>query len=226
MEKAERERLKKEKEEEKETEKRRKEEEKRKKEEEREAEKKKREEEREAEKKRREEEKKRKEEEKEAEKKKKEEEKRRKEEEKEAEKKKKEEEERKKKERVSQGKKFCFVLPTYLHVLTILSFSSSVFTNFFTQKKTTPAKGDQSQAADTSITLAFPPFRVKENMRLAPTVRSHFDSVRRVMLDHTLEFSDQPPEVSCQQFKGQARKSGPTWPLNKDSDVEIIGKRN
>lgn len=102
LEKAEKDRIKKEKEEEKEAEKRRKEEEKRKKEEEREADKK-----------RKEDEKRRKEEEKEAEKKRKEEEKRRKEEEKEAEKKKKEEDERKKKERLSQGMLALYVMLFY-----------------------------------------------------------------------------------------------------------------
>ena len=119
-----------------------KEEEKKRKEEEKEAEKKKKEEEKkrkeeekEAEKKKKEEEKKRKEEEKEAEKKRKEEEKKKKEEEKENEKKKKEEEEKKKKDRLSQ-----------------------VFTSFFTQKKTTPAKNDENLS--TNNTLAFPPFQV------------------------------------------------------------------
>lgn len=133
---------KKRKEEEKETEKRKKEEEKKRKEEEKEAEKRKKEEEKkrkeeekETEKKKKEEEKKRKEEEKEAEKKRKEEEKKKREEEKENEKKKKEEEEKKKKDRLSQ-----------------------VFTSFFTQKKTTPAKNGENQ--NTNNTLAFPPFQV------------------------------------------------------------------
>jgi len=100
-----------------------------------EEEKKKKEEEREADKKRKEDERKKKEEEKEAEKKRKEDERKKKEEEKEAEKKKKEDEEKRKKERLSQ-----------------------VFTNFFTQKKTTPAKSDGKPNSE--ISLAFPPFQV------------------------------------------------------------------
>lgn len=197
-EKSEKERLRKEREQEKKKKEEEKEAEKKKKEEE----KKKREEEKEADKKRREEERKKKEEEKEAEKKRKEEEKKRKEEEKENDKKKKEDEERRKKERLSQ-----------------------VFTNFFTQKKTITGKNDTSTPCVTSSTfsLAFPPFQIKENMKLAPTVRSEFDSSRRDFLDQILEKPKPTTEVNRLQYKGnRGRNYGATWPLIKDSEVEVI----
>ena len=221
---------KKRKEEEKEAEKKKKEEEKKRKEEEKEAEKKKKEEEKkrkeeekEAEKKKKEEEKKRKEEEKEAEKKRKEEEKKKKEEEKENEKKKKEEEEKKKKDRLSQ-----------------------VFTSFFTQKKTTPAKNDENLS--TNNTLAFPPFQVftatqsdfflessfffyqqiKENMRMAPSLRTIFDEERKETLDQSLCQLQSESELYIKQLNfSKGRKCGSTWPINKEdneNEVEVIGK--
>ena len=232
-EKAEKERLRKEKEEEKKKKDEEREAEKKKKEEE----KKKKEEEKEAEKKRKEEEKKKKEEEKEAEKKRKEEEKKRKEEEKENDKKKKEDEERRKKERLSQ-----------------------VFTNFFTQKKTTPAKNEDQPSLNTSLTciLAFPPFQVsfhskdlfllcfilfpgvdqfvfpfflsifqiKENMKLAPAVRTEFDSPRKEYLEHILQKSKPTNQSNLLQYReNRGRSCGATWPLcNKYNDVEVIGK--
>lgn len=64
-------------------------------------------------------------------------------------------------------------------------------------------------------------------MRLASTFRTNFDEARRAYLDRCI---DEPPEdakeeeISCKQFKGRTRKSGPTWPLSKEADVEVIGK--
>lgn len=67
--------------------------------------------------------------------------------------------------------------------------------------------------------------QVKENMKLAPRVRTDFDEARRAILDEALETAEEV-EVSCRQFKDCRRVSGPTWPVvvdNPDNDVECIG---
>lgn len=60
-------------------------------------------------------------------------------------------------------------------------------------------------------------------MKLAPIVRTEFDSVRQQVLDQVLLKSS--VKINKLQYRDtKGRKSGPTWPLNKDSDVELIGK--
>lgn len=62
-------------------------------------------------------------------------------------------------------------------------------------------------------------------MKLAPTVRSEFDSSRRDFLDQILEKPKPTTEVNRLQYKGnRGRNYGATWPLIKDSEVEVIGK--
>ncbi|KZS10844.1 putative Chromatin assembly factor 1 subunit A-B [Daphnia magna] len=64
---------------------------------------------------------------------------------------------------------------------------------------------------------------IKENMKLAPTVRSEFDSSRRDFLDQILEKPKPTTEVNRLQYKGnRGRNYGATWPLIKDSEVEVI----
>lgn len=61
-------------------------------------------------------------------------------------------------------------------------------------------------------------------MKLAPILRTEFDSVRQEILDDTLRKSSQSYKLDKFQFKKiPGRKCGPTWPLNKDNDVEVIG---
>ena len=60
-------------------------------------------------------------------------------------------------------------------------------------------------------------------MKLAPTVRVHLDIDKREELDQLIELEQPKVQVNCQQFKISKRKYGPTWPLSKDVDVEILG---
>ena len=65
-------------------------------------------------------------------------------------------------------------------------------------------------------------------MKLAPQFRTSFGEARCAFLEQALE-KDEDIEVSCHQFKGRTRVSGPTWPLIKDildNDVESIGQFN
>ena len=61
--------------------------------------------------------------------------------------------------------------------------------------------------------------------KMAPVSRSDFASstFRREVLDGVLKFPD-VLTTGCQQFKGLNRKCGPTWPLARDTDGNIIGK--
>merc|ERR1712071_653237 len=157
------------------------------------------------------EEKKRKEEEKEAEKKKKEEEKRKKEEEKEEEKKKKEEEKRKKEEEKENEKK-----------KKKKERLSQVFTSFFTQKKTTSAKNSDQPETNP---LALPPFQIKENMKMAPSLRSLFDDERKKILDESIHQYLPKSKLYIQRLQfSKGAKWGPTWAITKDTenDIEII----
>ncbi|KAI9562969.1 hypothetical protein GHT06_010425 [Daphnia sinensis] len=64
---------------------------------------------------------------------------------------------------------------------------------------------------------------IKENMKLAPTVRSDFDSSRRDFLDQILKKPKPTTEVNCLQYKGnRGRNHGATWPIIKDTEVEVI----
>ena len=64
-------------------------------------------------------------------------------------------------------------------------------------------------------------------MKLAPTVRTEFDSVRQEKLDKTLKNPVAIKEINRPPYKGnKGRKCGATWPINKDNDVEIIGEFN
>jgi hypothetical protein len=60
-------------------------------------------------------------------------------------------------------------------------------------------------------------------MKLAPTVRVHLDNDKREELDQFIRLEEPKVQVNCQQFKIIKRKYGPTWPLNKDAEVEILG---
>ncbi|XP_046441140.1 chromatin assembly factor 1 subunit A-like [Daphnia pulex] len=107
---------------------------------------------------------------------------------------------------------------------------SQVFTNFFTQKKTTPAKSDDQPSCHNSLTciLAFPPFQIKENMKLAPTVRTEFDTLRKENFEQILQKSKPTTELNPRQYiENRGRSCGATWPLDKDNennDVEVIGE--
>jgi len=61
-------------------------------------------------------------------------------------------------------------------------------------------------------------------MKLAPLVRSDFDEKRRDSCDQSIGQTRPKSELYLSLLKGKrGRKSGPTWPLNKDQDVEVIG---
>lgn len=61
-------------------------------------------------------------------------------------------------------------------------------------------------------------------MKLAPILRTEFDSGRQEILDDVLRNTSQSHKLDKLLYKNRTgRKCGPTWPLNKDNDVEVIG---
>lgn len=66
-------------------------------------------------------------------------------------------------------------------------------------------------------------------MRLAPLVRTQFDSQRREELDDVLNKKSETTSLNIFDLNFKpGRKSGPTWPVTREAemenDVEIIGK--
>ena len=62
-------------------------------------------------------------------------------------------------------------------------------------------------------------------MKLAPTVRTEFDSHRKEYLEQILQKSKTTVELNLLKYReNRGRSCGATWPLNKDNDVEVIGK--
>ncbi len=67
--------------------------------------------------------------------------------------------------------------------------------------------------------------QIKENMKLAPTVRTEFDTPRKENLEQILQKSKPTTELNPRQYReNKGRSCGATWPLDKDNDVEVIGR--
>lgn len=64
-------------------------------------------------------------------------------------------------------------------------------------------------------------------MKLAPIVRTEFTLTRQEILDQALQKSSSSSvKTDLLLYKSnKGKKSGPTWPLNKDNDVEMIGSK-
>lgn len=60
-------------------------------------------------------------------------------------------------------------------------------------------------------------------MKLAPILRTEFDSVRQDILDGILKNPVSSKENRHPYRGSKGRKCGATWPINKDNDVEVIG---
>ena len=62
-------------------------------------------------------------------------------------------------------------------------------------------------------------------MKLAPNIRTGFDSPRKDYLEQILQKSKPTVELNLMHYReNRGRSCGATWPLNKDNDVEVIGK--
>jgi len=63
-------------------------------------------------------------------------------------------------------------------------------------------------------------------MRLAPGCRTSFDDKRKEELDRTLRDSSVAGKADLfldRLGRQRGRKCGPTWPISKEVDLEVIG---
>ncbi|XP_066994100.2 chromatin assembly factor 1 subunit A-B [Anabrus simplex] len=105
---------------------------------------------------------------------------------------------------------------------------AAAFTSFFV-----PVKADSKPAEEVKVVEHFMPFEVKADMRLAPKVRSIFDSKRREALEEALnQQSEERLYLDELAQKSYAPRScGQTWPLSEmanevyiiDDDDDMLG---
>lgn len=111
--------------------------------------------------------------------------------------------------------------------------TAEAFTKFFVANKATPKRaateleGDES--SDSVRQMNFMPFRIKGNMKLAPTVRRTLSEDRRKRLESIMTESRKPAVADKLYLKqlnvSVPEKSGKTWPTDDVNDIMIVGKK-
>lgn len=107
---------------------------------------------------------------------------------------------------------------------------AEAFTKFFAKKKNKSTEPDKMDVDETEAKLNFMPFRVKDDMRLAPIVRRKLSSSTKTNLEDLVLNSESPcseKDLYIQRLRSSKRasaKQGKTWPTEDPSDdLMIIG---
>lgn len=110
--------------------------------------------------------------------------------------------------------------------------AAEAFTKFFVNKATSSSRKTRSIEDSEDLTLAFRPFQVKDDMRIAPISRVHFTEVRHRQLDEYLvpnENSKSSPPLYLEEMRsGQIIPGASIHPVSdnesEDDDMIIVGK--
>lgn len=113
--------------------------------------------------------------------------------------------------------------------------TAEAFTKFFVANKAIASKRsataaeqlDADDSSDSVRKMTFMPFRIKGNMKLAPTVRRSLPDDRKARLDVVIAAAATAAETNelyLEQLKVLVPEtSGKTWPLEDGNDVMIVG---
>lgn len=103
---------------------------------------------------------------------------------------------------------------------------AEAFTKFFAKKSN---KSDKMDVDDVEVKLNFMPFRVKHDMRLAPTVRRALSPTSKTKFDGELNCTQKNSTAdlyiqSLRSGSHVSEKQGKTWPIeDNNEDVMIVG---